>query len=68
MRNLLGASGEDMTHLTCEIILVAHDLSTSQTAMLPETKVAGVVLDAGGPTSHTAILLRSWGKLKLRPW
>ncbi len=61
LRNLLGASGEDMAHLTREIILVAHDLSTSQTALLPETKVAGVALDVGGPTSHTAILLRSWG-------
>ncbi len=61
LRNLLGASGEDLAHLTREIILVAHDLSTSQAAMLPETKVAGVALDVGGPTSHTAILLRSWG-------
>ncbi len=61
LRNLLGASGEDMAHLTREIILVAHDLTTSQAAMLPETKVAGVALDVGGPTSHTAILLRSWG-------
>ncbi|MEE9294472.1 MAG: phosphoenolpyruvate--protein phosphotransferase [Phycisphaerae bacterium] len=62
LRNLLGASGEDMAHLTREIILLAHDLSTSQTALLPETRVAGVALDVGGPTSHTAILLRSWGR------
>lgn len=62
LRNLLGESGEDLAHLTREIILVAHDLTTSQTAHLSRTKVAGVVLDLGGPTSHTAILLRSWGR------
>lgn len=62
LRNLLGAAGEDLAHLTQEIVLVAHDLSTSQTAHLSETKVAGVALDVGGPTSHTAILLRSWGR------
>ena len=62
LRNLLGASGEDLAHLTQEIILVAHDLSTSQAARLSTTKVAGVALDVGGPTSHTAILLRSWGR------
>ncbi|NOT00548.1 MAG: phosphoenolpyruvate--protein phosphotransferase [Phycisphaerales bacterium] len=62
LRNLLGASGEDLAHLTREIVLVAHDLTTSQTAKLSETMVAGVALDLGGPTSHTAILLRSWGR------
>ncbi len=62
LRNILGASGEDLAHLSREIILVSHDLSTSQTARLSTTKVAGVALDVGGPTSHTAILLRSWGK------
>jgi phosphoenolpyruvate-protein phosphotransferase (PTS system enzyme I) len=62
LRNLLGTSAEDLAHLTSEVILVSHDLLTSQTATLSETKVAGVALDVGGPTSHTAILLRSWGQ------
>lgn len=62
LRNILGEAGEDLAHLTSEVILIAHDLSTSQTARLSETRVAGVALDAGGPTSHTAILLRSFGR------
>ncbi len=62
LRNLLGEAAEDLAHLTQEVILVSHDLTTSQTARLSETMVAGVALDVGGPTSHTAILLRSWGR------
>ena len=62
LRNLLGAAGEDLAHLSQDIVLVAHDLSTSQAAHLSATRVAGVALDVGGPTSHTAILLRSWGR------
>lgn len=62
LRNILGAAGEDLDHLTSDVILVAHDLTTSQTAGLSETRVVGVALDVGGPTSHTAILLRSYGR------
>ncbi len=62
LRNVLGKSAEDISHLSQEAILVAHDLTTSQTARLSSTKIVGVALDVGGATSHTAILLRSWGK------
>lgn len=62
LRHILGESREDLAHLTQPVILVAHDLTPTQTAHLAETKVIGVALDAGAATSHTAILLRSWGK------
>ncbi len=62
LRNILGESREDLAHLTKPVVLVAHDLTPTQTAQLAETKVVGVVLDAGAATSHTAILLQSWGK------
>ncbi len=62
LRNILGDTREDLAHLTQSAILVAHDLTPTQTAHLPETKVTGVALDAGAATSHTAILLRSWGR------
>ncbi|MEK6798469.1 MAG: phosphoenolpyruvate--protein phosphotransferase [Planctomycetota bacterium] len=62
LRNILGESREDLRHLTKPAILIAHDLTPTQTAHLAETKVIGVALDAGAATSHTAILLRSWGK------
>ena len=61
LRGILGEEREDLTHLTQPVILVAHDLTPTQTARLAETKVVGVALDAGAATSHTAILLRSWG-------
>ncbi|MFQ5413370.1 MAG: phosphoenolpyruvate--protein phosphotransferase [Phycisphaerae bacterium] len=62
LRNILGESREDLAHLTKPVILVAHDLTPTQTAQLAETKVIGVALDAGAATSHTAILLKSWGR------
>ena len=62
LRHILGESREDLAHLTKPVILAAHDLSPTQTAQLAETMVVGVVLDTGAATSHTAILLKSWGR------
>ncbi|RJP40647.1 MAG: phosphoenolpyruvate--protein phosphotransferase [Phycisphaerales bacterium] len=62
LRNILGDAREDLAHLTRPAILIAHDLTPTQTARLADTLVIGVALDVGGSTSHTAILLRSWGK------
>jgi len=62
LRNVLGEGREDLAHLSKPVILVAHDLTPTQTAQLAETKVAGIALDAGAATSHTAILLRSLGR------
>lgn len=42
-------------------ILVARDLSPSETASLDRAMTLGFVTDAGSPTSHTAILARSLG-------
>lgn len=62
LRHILGHAAEDLDHLTQPVVLVAHDLTPSQTAHLHETAVAAVVLEAGGATSHTAILLRALGR------
>ncbi len=62
LRGVLGEGREDLAHLTQPVILIAHDLTPTQTAELSGTKVTGVALDSGAATSHTAILLRSWGK------
>lgn len=61
LRHLSGEGREDLTHLTEPVILIAHDLTPSQSANLAQTKVAGVAMDAGGLTSHTAIVVRSMG-------
>jgi phosphoenolpyruvate-protein phosphotransferase len=42
-------------------VVVAHDLAPSDTAELPRELVAGVICEAGSPTSHAAILARSLG-------
>lgn len=40
-------------------IIVAHELPPSETALLDPGKVAAVVLEAGGKTSHTAIMAKA---------
>ncbi len=40
-------------------VIIAHDLPPSEAALLDPQKVAGVVLEAGGKTSHTAIMAKT---------
>ncbi|UCD30060.1 MAG: phosphoenolpyruvate--protein phosphotransferase [Planctomycetota bacterium] len=61
LRHLSGHGGEDLYELAGSKILIAHDLTPSQSAHLAQTRVAGVAMDAGGLTSHTAIVVRSMG-------
>ncbi|WP_439548023.1 phosphoenolpyruvate--protein phosphotransferase [Falsiroseomonas sp.] len=44
-----------------KVILVAEDLSPSDTAGLDPDRVVGLATATGGPTSHTAILARTLG-------
>ncbi|MEZ4513254.1 MAG: phosphoenolpyruvate--protein phosphotransferase [Chloroflexota bacterium] len=43
------------------VILIAHDLSPSDTAALDKEKVLGICTAAGGPTAHAAIIARALG-------
>jgi phosphotransferase system enzyme I (PtsI) len=61
LRLLLGSRREELASLTEEVILMAHDLSPSQTATLDTRKVKGIAIDGGGPTGHTAIIARALG-------
>jgi phosphotransferase system enzyme I (PtsI) len=61
LRHLVGQEHEDLTQLAGPAILIAHDLTPSQSANLGKTHVVGVAMDAGGLTSHTAIVVRSMG-------
>lgn len=40
-------------------VIVAHDLSPADTIHFKDHRVDGFITDAGGPTSHTAIVARS---------
>jgi len=61
LRNLLGQKAEDLSKLDRKVIIVAHDLTPSQTATLDKAMVVGFATDAGGATSHTAILANALG-------
>jgi len=60
-RALSGRRVEEVRNLTEEVVLIATDLTPSQTAGLDTTKVAGFATQAGGRTSHTAIVARALG-------
>ncbi|MHC4458080.1 MAG: phosphoenolpyruvate-utilizing N-terminal domain-containing protein, partial [Planctomycetota bacterium] len=51
LRELLGSKREDVEHLTEEVIVVARELSPTQTAGFNRKFVKGLATDAGGRTS-----------------
>ncbi|MFA5287095.1 MAG: phosphoenolpyruvate--protein phosphotransferase [Candidatus Omnitrophota bacterium] len=59
LRNLLGKEKKILSDLREKVVIVAHDLSPSDTAAMHKNRVAGFVTDAGGKTSHTAIMAKS---------
>ena len=58
LMNLIGKEIKGF-HLMEKSIIVAHDLSPADTAMLNKEKVLGFATDVGGQTSHTAIIAHS---------
>lgn len=58
--NILGIKNE-LGSLDKNVILVANDLTPSDTAQLDKSKILGIITDTGGLTSHTAILARALG-------
>ena len=42
-------------------VIVAHELTPSQTASIPVDLIAGIATETGSPTSHAAILARALG-------
>jgi phosphoenolpyruvate-protein phosphotransferase (PTS system enzyme I) len=56
LRNLLGHRREQLRHLRQPVIVLAHDLTPSETAALDPKKVFAFVTEAGGRASHTAIM------------
>jgi len=61
LRHLVGAHRDDTPQLATKAIIVAHDLSPSQTIKLDRAKVLGILTEVGGLTSHTAIVAKSLG-------
>ncbi len=59
LENLIGKERNPLANLTEKAIIIAHDLSPSDTATMDKQKVVAFATDIGGPTSHTAIMARS---------
>ena len=52
---------QDLSKLDAPVILVAKELTPSQTVQLEREKIAGIVTENDGVTSHVSILARSLG-------
>jgi phosphotransferase system enzyme I (PtsI) len=61
LRQLLGRRREEVGNLSEEVAVIARELSPTQTAGFNKEFVKGLATDAGGRTSHTAIVARSLG-------
>lgn len=58
-KRLLGIHSSPLDAITTPVILVAHDLTPSETAKLDTNLIKGIITEIGGPTSHSAILARN---------
>jgi len=56
LRHLLGHRREQIQQLKEAVIVLAHDLTPSETAALDQRKVHAFATEAGGRASHTAIM------------
>ena len=61
LRHLLGKPGQRLAGHSRDHIIVADDLSPSDTATLNRENIAGFVTEKGSKTSHSAIMARSLG-------
>ena len=61
LRNLCGQHRQSLSHLKRDVVVLAHDLTPSQTAGMDREHVRGIAIDVGGQTSHTAIVARALG-------
>jgi phosphotransferase system enzyme I (PtsI) len=61
IRLMMGINSFDYSALENNSIIVAKDLTPSDTAQLDRTKVAAMITEMGGKTSHAAIIARIMG-------
>ncbi len=60
MNHLLYRVSISLSDLPSEVILVTHSLLPSDAIAMDKQKVKGIAMNAGGKTSHTAILARAF--------
>ncbi|QQY79349.1 phosphoenolpyruvate--protein phosphotransferase [Keratinibaculum paraultunense] len=59
LKILLGIESIDLSTLNDEYIIVAEDLTPSDTAQMDKEMVLGFITEIGGKTSHTSIMART---------
>ncbi|MDD5044136.1 MAG: phosphoenolpyruvate--protein phosphotransferase [Candidatus Omnitrophica bacterium] len=59
LRHILGKEHKGLEETKEKVIIVAHDLSPSDTAAMYKKNVVAFITDVGGKTSHTAIMAKS---------
>lgn len=59
LRNLVGKRHEGLSNIKEKVVIVAHDLTPSDTAQMKKDRTIGFATDIGGRTSHTSIVARS---------
>jgi len=58
LRCLLGERREELAHVTSPVVVLAHNMTPSETAMLDPKFVLGFVTEIGGAGGHTAIVAK----------
>ncbi len=61
LRALNPSTADEVTKIHSPVILIAEDLTPSQTLLLDRTKILGIITEKGGETSHSAIIARTLG-------
>ena len=61
LQQLIGEQETGLAHLDQPAVVIAHDLTPSQTASLDRSKILALATDLGGQTSHTAIIAHALG-------
>lgn len=59
LNNILGIVQADLSKLNEDVIIIADDLTPSDTAQMDKKRVMGFATNIGSRTSHTAIMARS---------
>lgn len=59
LKNILNLNIIDLNNINKKVILIAKDLTPSETAQINLKYILGFITDLGGKTSHTSIMARS---------
>jgi phosphoenolpyruvate-protein phosphotransferase (PTS system enzyme I) len=61
IKNIQGGETNFLINLTQKAVVIAYDLTPSDTVLLDRQKIIAFLTDKGGKTSHAAIMARSMG-------